>query len=397
MSGSSRRALVEGVYGSAPEACAPRIEALVEALFVDAAGLVRGAISGRTLRPYTQRQMGHVPLTQTYCWRGAFPLKYKPVALNYEETGMAQGDYLLAMCHKHRATGEDRARRIADRTYGAIRELAETIGASHPYGWGWWPKPFGGMKDLNEQSETSIDQCTKVMLGLELYESTLARRGDARWCRRFAIAMADWWIEHGYATNYFGNTAYWDLMPAPHAIGGLLYMVQLARSYAGGSRRAGYDEALTYLGQHRAHFFAPRGALNACNLAIETLCRLEALAPSQRRYWARARRAVAQRQFRLTNMRDGTNVIQGHGRYNTGVRTACSAAALLEHTGRREYDRRCTKLLRIYNRAERFHHHDQSHPPTRPNRVNWWFDALSGHAHTAWLHAYWRQHRHRLR
>jgi len=209
----SRRRLVAGVYGRNPHQIEPRVQAIVDGVFLDRDGLVIGAVKGSTLRPYTPADMRRVPLEQTLGANAAIPHQYKLLIMNYEETGMAHGDYLMAMLEKYKATGDGSAKQRARRAFAAARRLADAVAQTNPYGRGWWPKPYGGMKDLNEMFETSIDQTVKIVLALTQYERELATAAERRWCRMQVRAMADWWIKHHFTTGYFGNCCWWYLHP----------------------------------------------------------------------------------------------------------------------------------------------------------------------------------------
>jgi len=130
--------------------------------------------------------------------------------------------------------------------------------------------------------------------------------------------------------------------------------------------------------------------VNTGNLAIECLRRLDELAPEHRALWRRSCATMMRASVAATDPATGTVEVRGYGRYNVGLRAACSAAVADEWLGRRRYADFAWHVLQLYNRRAMFYHHDQTHQPRRHNRVNWWFDAVSGHHYASWLLAYWR-------
>ncbi|MBT4817655.1 MAG: hypothetical protein HON70_18260, partial [Lentisphaerae bacterium] len=138
---------VRGIYGTTPEACESRISNIVQDVFLDRDGLLIGAVKGSTLKPYTQADMKGVPLEKTLGKDLGAPHQYKLVLMNYEETGMAHGDYLMMLCEKYQATRGGEVRSQAATAFQAIQRLADTVAETNPYGRGWWPKPYGGMND----------------------------------------------------------------------------------------------------------------------------------------------------------------------------------------------------------------------------------------------------------
>ena len=386
----SMKQLVNGVYGQDPEMCEPRIQEIVERIFLDPAGLVLGAVKGATLRPYTAADMKGVRLEETLGADAGMPHQYKLRLMNYEETGMAHGDYLMAMLEKYRATRDPLVCRRAKSAFAAIRQLADTVAADNPYGRGWWPKPYGGMNDLNEMFETSIDQTIKIVLALVQYDRELAEPAESRWCRMQVRAMADWWITHHFTTRYFGNCCWWDLLRAPHSAAALPCLVRQAMAWTPGRVPSRYDEAYEYLLGHQSWLFIQRGGLNSFNLAMECGQRLNELDPGRRRLWIRCRNSMLRWSVAATDPATGTNEVPGYGRYNTGLRAACTAATAFAWTGSSAAADFAWRLLQLYNRMDRFYHHDQADPPIHSNRVSCWFDALSGHHYAAWLLAYWR-------
>jgi hypothetical protein len=386
---NSKVGRVRGVYGADPHASEPRIQRIVDRFFLDEDGLVIGAIKGSSLRRYTRADMRGVPLEKTIGADLGAPHKYKLLVMNYEETGMAHGDYLMAMLEKYKATGDRAVRARARGAFRAIRQLADTVARTNPYGRGWWPKPYGGMRDLNEMFETSIDQVSKIVLGLAQYEREMATERERQWIRMQVRAMADWWIRHHFTTRYFGNCCWWDLHEMCHSASGLLYLVRQAMAWTPGRPPRHVAEAWQHLLGNRQRVLTNTRTHNVHNLTMECVRRLCDLDPAHRRLWRRSAMAMVERTIRDTDPVAGTNAMLPYGIYNTGPRAACTAATAYAWTGKRQYADFAWRLLGIYNREAKFYHHDPSHRPPR-SIVSWWLDALSGHHYTAWLLAYWR-------
>ena len=381
--------LIKQSYGNTLEDIEQNICTIIGEYFIDQDGLLIGAINGDTLLPFTNADMKGVRLETTLGADLGAPHKYKLLLMNYEETGMAHGDYLMALLEKYKATGSEQVKKQAHQAFLVIKQLADTIAETNPYGRGWWPKPYGGLKDLNEMFETSIDQVTKIVLALAKYDRELATVEERDWIRMQVRAIADWWIHHHYTTRYFGNVCWWDLHEAPHSAAALLYLVRQAMAWSKTSPKH-LEQAWEHLMGHRKWLLLKKGGNNSHNLAIECVHRLEVLDPDHQKLWRRSRNILIEHSIAGTNLETGTNYVSGYGRYNTGLRMACSGAIVYDWTHKRKYADIVGRMLKIYNKNEKFYHHDQDYIFHKPNLVSCWNNAISGHQYAAWLLAYWR-------
>jgi hypothetical protein len=323
------------------------------------------------------------------------PTRWKKLVMNYEEADMATGDYLMALVHKSAVTRDQQARDKARQTFRAIRLLCANAFAKNPYGRGWLPKPYGGIADVGEVFECSVDQYNKIALALDFYGRELAGPKEKQEAEDILVAFADWWVDRGYTANYFGNCCWWWKTEYPHAVSFFLYILALAQHITG--RRKYGREFRAMLKFRQGLCNVERTEANAANLTIEALARLYVLKPGHRKLflramkkcWSYSRKAVAGEGF-VT----GENLRDAHGRpvrINTGPRVACSGVTVAAFLPRqREAILGFTRaLLMKYNRKEMFHH---LHPSSGrlPRSFAFEHDVLSGHHYTAWLHAYWK-------
>jgi hypothetical protein len=393
-----RLRLASGCYGHDLPAIEVRIQRIVQAIFLDRHGFVRGGVHARTLAPYTPRDMRHIRPEEMFCANAGMPRKWKPLVMNYEEADMATGDYLLGLVHKCKVTADPAVRRQARAAFEGIRRLCHNAFTKNPYGRGWLPKPYGGIIDVGEVFECSVDQYAKISLGLDAYSRELADSRERAAAEDILVAFADWWIEHGYTSNYFGNCCWWWRAKLPHACGLFLYLLALAQRLTG---RRKYLREFYRIMQHKdALLNLPRVEVNAANLTIECLERLMALKPGHRRTWLASMRACweftrARTQPEGYTLLDlwGSKTFKRVIRVNTGGRAACSGATVAEFLAGRARIRRWTRdrLMRC-NHMDMFYH---LHPTSQrmPRAYAFEHDDFSGHHFTAWLHAYWKLRR----
>ncbi len=385
-----REALVGGSYGDTLAAMADHIDAIVREIFVDSNGFVRGAVNVKTLKPFTLKDVARYPLDEMYTRDANIPWRYKKLIMNYEEADMASGDYLLALVHEFAVTGDAQVRKHAREVFEAICLLCDNAFATNVLGPGWLPKPYAGIGDVAEMGETSADQYTKITLALDIYAREVATKREQARARRIIVAFADWWIEHWYTTSYFGRCLWWWRHDSPHATGWLLYILALAEDLTGETIYAREFHLLWAFRDGLLNVSGP--SPNSMNLGIETAARLCDLKPDRSEFWQQAL-AVNWEASRELAAPEG-HVVQGAPErpvfMNTGPRLACSAAAMLPWADAPdELAGWARDYMSRQNRVEMFVVRRSDTPNVRPG---FWFhkNALSGHYHTAWLHAYWK-------
>jgi len=385
-----RRKLVDGTYGENLPEIAERIEAIVEGVFRDSAGFVRGAVNLNTLKPFTHADVERYPLAEMYTRNANIPWKLKKLIMNYEEADMATGDYLMALVHQAAAADDREIRRQARGVFEAICALCDNAAATNSLGPGWLPKPYGGIRDVSEMCETSADQYTKITLALELYARELANKRERDKAHRLIVSFADWWIEHWYTTSYFGRCLWWWRHNSPHGTGWLLYILALAEDITGEPLYGREFELLWEFREGLLNVSGPSG--NSMNLGVETAVRLWDLKPDHREFWEQAMIANWDA-VRALAAPEGY-VVQGSPDHritmNTGPRVACSAAAILPWLD--DADGTATWARDYMSRQSRAEMFLVDHPDTEHVRPGFWFheNALSGHYFTAWLHAHYK-------
>jgi len=388
-----KSALVEGSYGSTLPEIEARAQRIARAVFLDANGFVRGAVHRRTLAPYTPEDVADYEVREIFSVNAAVPYAYKKLLMNYEEADMATGDYLLSLIHKFQVTGDPAVREAARRVFEAILLLCHNAATRNPYGRGWLPKPYLGIVRVEEVFECSVDQYTKIALALDWYAREIAGAAERARAEENLVAFADWWIDHAYTANYFGNCCWWWCSNMPHPEAWFLYILALAEHLTGERRYAReFGKMLQY---HEALFNVQRVETNACNLTAECLERLLALKPGRRLLWLAALRACWEysREHTTPEGYCPQRLGQGTAIVNNGGRVACTAATasrfLPEGPALFAWGR---EVLAKYTNKNMFLH---LHPRTRglPRAFALERDALSGHHFTSWLHAYWKSER----
>gem|GEM_PF-1766070 len=180
------------------ETKALRFQELVEDVFRDAQGLIRGSLHQATRRVWraeyfdATRDVLRAPgLPQPEVWWA------------YEQTNITQGFYLLSLVYQHRVTGAAQTLKLAQRTFDAIRRVyqlaPETEGETRSRERGFLPKPYGGRLS----QETHPDQYFPVALGLAAY-SELASPQERSMIGEMLTRCADFWIRSQYRLVYFG-------------------------------------------------------------------------------------------------------------------------------------------------------------------------------------------------
>lgn len=379
-------------YGKTLAEIEPTIHRVIQRIFVDEDHFLRSFVNGRTMRPYRLADLpGHDFGRGTFTENSSMPRKLKPLWLNYEDADMATGDYLCALLEKYRVTGDRRVRAEARRTCQAIRRLcrnAFTANASPHYRRGWLPKPYGGIRRVAECFECSVDQYMKITGALEQYRNELADVRERGEIKAIVLAFADWWIDHDYTSNYFGNCCWWLKAGHAHSTAFFLYLTAWAARLSG---RTKYAKAFAHCWKFRRPLLHHRGDhANSCNLVIECAARLCALQPRGTSFW---RECVPQQVgFSLAALQaDGSVCLAAlKTRFQSGPRVAASFAAAHRLMPSRGFGARVYPLLLKCNRREHFYHVSRGqrwvHPVLRRPE---YLQSFSAQEHAAWLRAYW--------
>jgi hypothetical protein len=362
-------------------------------MFLDRHHFVRVGINVNTLAPYTLEDMAGYQVREMFTVNAGCPYDAKLLIMNYEEADMATGDYLMSLVHKYAVTGEEKVREQVRKVFQAIMLLCHNSFTKNPYGRGWLPKPYLGIVEVGEIFECSVDQYTKIALGLDWYARELATPEERAQAEDALVAFAEWWVDHWYTANYFGNCCWWWKSNMPHSEAWFLYILALAERLTGDKL---YAREFTKIMQFQdALFNVQRVETNACNLTTECLERLMALKPGRRRLWREAMQACWEYSRDHTTEEGYCPQRLGRGRalVNNGGRVACTAATasqfLPDGPALRAWG---WEVLGKCNRLEMFMHlHPSSHG--LPRAFEFELLDLSGHHFTSWLHGYWKLER----
>ena len=391
---AQKQALLDGCLGTTLEGLEARAQRIVRAMFLDRQGFVRGGINRETLAPYTLEDMAEYDVQEMFNVNAGCPWEAKKLVMNYEEADMAMGDWLLSLVHKWAVTGDEQVREQARKAYASIMLLVDNAATKNPYGRGWLPKPYLGIVDVGEIFECSVDQYTKIALGLDWYARELATPEERARAEAALVSFADWWADHWYTANYFGNCCWWWKTNMPHPEAWFLYILALAEELTGEKR---YAREFNKLMQFQAALLnVQRVETNACNLTAECLERLMTLKPGRRKLWREALTACWE--FSREHTTPAGNCPQRLGKsgrilVNNGGRVACTAATASQFLpGGEELRAWGRKVLGKCDHREMFYH---LHPDSDPLPRSFEFERLdlSGHHFTSWLHGYWKLRR----
>jgi hypothetical protein len=228
----------------------------------------------------------------------------------------------------------------------------------------------------------------KITYALEAYHRERANRAERRAIEEIIVAFADWWIDHDFTTNYFGNCCWWLKTNHAHSTAFFLYLTALAGAF---SKRAKYTRAFAHCLNFRATLIHGKGDhANSCNIAIECAERLCELKPALAPFWRRS--VLRQIGFSLEALQaDGSVSLPSLAtRFQQGARIAASLAVAHRLFPKLGFGARVFPLLRKYSRREHFHHvtrgQKRIHPLLqRPDYIH----SFSAQEHASWLRAYW--------
>lgn len=123
---------------------------------------------------------------------------------NAEDSPWVSGQFLQSQSLRYKVCGDEEALEYAKKAFNSIDliyRLSEAQGRA-----GFICKPY----DWKVSQETSVDQCTGVMMGLWEY-LPLADRTTRQRIAHILATMADWWRNSGYKIVYFDRE--YDLLP----------------------------------------------------------------------------------------------------------------------------------------------------------------------------------------
>jgi len=370
-------------YGQTLEEVEATISQVIERVFRDDDGILLSFVNGRTMKPFRTEEVKDRPRGMgTYVQHSDIPDRARPVWLNYEDTGMACGYYLEALCAKARVAGDAQVREPARRTVNAIAALWENAAKiKHPLGGGgrgWFPKPYLGIHDLAGMHECSADQYYHVTLGLHSYYLTLADEKEKRKIEEIVVSFADWWYDHDYCGVYLGRAIWWKRLPwHTMAVAYFLYLNALAQSWSPCRKfQHGFETWLEFKGA----FHQPR----SCGDGLACLERLLVLRPDMADYWRHA--AACQAKLLVADMKKTDGPFEpNHGWASSLAR----AHRLLPHNG---YDRLARRCLDACSRREHFYQVKRGKRIADLDKYISGDDYRDGFmclGHPLWLCAYW--------
>jgi hypothetical protein len=171
---------------------ARHFQGLVEEVFLDEQGFIRGSLEQATRRPW---RPDYFDVRRDFLKAPGLPPPHLMWA--YEQTNMCHGFYLLSLVYQYHATGSPGPLRLARRTLEAIWRI---YGMAPEAERGFLTKPYGGKLSR----ETHADQYFPVVLGLTTYYSSLATPEEQTRIIEMLTHFADWWMRQEYRLIYFG-------------------------------------------------------------------------------------------------------------------------------------------------------------------------------------------------
>ncbi len=278
-------------YGSTLAAIEATCQQVVERVFRDDAGFIRGGVHARTMKPLTAAQVPDRPFGRGGGKeRAAMPPELKPVWLNYEDACMASGRYLVAMAEKYRVTQDPATAEDARHTFQAIRTLWQNAAGKYDSNpaLGWLPKPYGGIEDVSGIRETSPDQYCDVTLGLHSFYQHIATSQEKESVETMVTSFADWWIDHDYTIEYLGNCMRCHHQKRVHFTASFLYLTALAYRFRPVRK---YKESFEFWLECSDGLFSHKFCAShpdVAGQAVDAAARLPDLAPEHSPCWRRA-------------------------------------------------------------------------------------------------------------
>lgn len=378
-------------YGADETQIEATAQAVIERVFRDEDGFLRGSVNGRTMKPLTPEDVKERPDGRGgRVEHAAIPNALKPVFMNYENAGEASGAYLVALCLKAQAAGDPSTRELARRTVAAIVMLWNNAAAAQGLGGGgrgWFPKPYGGIRNVAGIEECSADQYADITLGLHAYHRTLATAEEKRQIEDIIVSFSDWWHDHDHSGVYFGRPIWWKRLDwHPMAAAYFLYLHALAETCRPGDKSKRSFEAWLQLKDTLQH---PDKPIGATMHGIPLLClnELRTLRPDLDTVWMPAIRHQAEL---LARGLDEADEIQ---RYE--MNAYCANYFALAHTlvPDANYDQLARRGLAAIKDRAHFYHLRRGQPLAKLSpfvRGDDYRDAFWCENHVHYLAAYWR-------
>ncbi|MBI4025376.1 MAG: hypothetical protein HY360_10385 [Verrucomicrobia bacterium] len=376
------------IYGRELDEVERTIAEVIERIFRDEDGMIRSGVYGKTMQALKADEVEDRPHgIGTFVENAAMPRELKPVWLNYENAGQASGKYLRALLQKHAATRDPATLALARRTFAAIQLLWKNAAEQNPYGRGWIPKPYAGIRSVAEMFECSVDQYADITLALESFHHQAATADEKLAIKEMVASFADWWIERNYTAGYMGQTCYWRQLGRAHAIGFFLYLHALAYSwYPQKKYKEGFD---LWLDSSRALVF-PYACVNGYGLAVECMERLLKLRPDLKGFWLEASETNVEHMLRLSEQ--PYNYPKSKIRMQLKAFVAHHLGAAHRLLPAKGYDARMRELLAAYNKRADFYHLSRGlRLDELDERVtgNDYRNCFFAEGHICWLDAYW--------
>lgn len=381
-------------YGDTHEAIEATIQEVVERIFRDEDGILRSGVNGLNMKPLANDDVKDRPKGQgAYTQHSAMPDALKAVWMNYENTGQASGSYLVALSLKYNATRDPQVCERARRTVEAITTLwnnAAPPAGNGGGGRGWFPKPYGGIRQVAGIEECSADQYVDVTLGLHAYHRTMADADEKKRIEDIVISFSDWWHDHDHSGVYFGRPIWWKRLDwHPMAAAGFLYIHALADSWRPGPKsKHSFD---TWLGL-KATLLQPAvdRPVNATMHGIPVLCleQLRALRPDLDAVW---QPAILHQSALLARSVDEAPMNKTFEMNGFSADYLAAAHHLVPAAG---YDKLALRCMNACKTRGDFYHIRRAQPiESLPSLVRGddYRDVFFCEGQVHWLSAYWRR------
>jgi hypothetical protein len=204
---------------------ADKIERFLENHLVDPDGIIYTMLNEKNMKPFKNAEVLNV----------SFKKSSDPAeAWGYEDSLMATAEYLMANINKHRLLKDSASLELCRRCFKAIKNLAEAASGCDKgmvrSMFGFLPKPYGGLKNVRNSEEVSIDQYQKIMFSLIDYQQYAAEENERKWIDSFLLACADCWDVNHYAFSYFGRIVRWGVV-GRHAIAFGVFCAAVGEKY----------------------------------------------------------------------------------------------------------------------------------------------------------------------
>jgi hypothetical protein len=394
--------LIRQEYGRTLKDIERTLWPIIADYFLDRDGFIYSCINKTTLKPFQDSD----PEVNAENWvaRGDFPNELKRTYLNYEDSDMAAGDYLMALVSKARRTGDPKVGESARRFFRAMMKLYDSIARKNPYGAGWLCKPYGGIERVEESLECSADQYLKFTVALEKYLHWTEDAQERQQITDALCAFARWLDDRDFVTPYMGRCAWGRLHSHTHWVGYFAYIMALGHRLSGNEHYR--QEALFFMDKmlrrprlsgnaERDRFVLgerarrpPRlsGNASAMNLVVEQMDRLIDLMPEYRTQWLDI---MAQDWDDRVNYVDADGIAHYDGyRWNEGAGLASTYNTIVKHFPEKKNDLDLRTLLLKYNEMDRFVHQLSSDDPNNMTYYVDRFEIVSQHL-SSWLRGYW--------